>query len=171
MLDSSSVLFAIVFVVVVLGIYLVFYFRETKKNKKEQKAPPFNAALQLQAYERLTILSERISLKSLMTRIAPVQMDAVTYHGLLVESIKQEYEYNVSQQLYVSAEAWQAVTNMKEQNIFILHQLLRTLPEGATGADLSKHIVGLLEANPKASLHPIVLEALKYEARRVMQGA
>jgi len=170
MFDSSSVLFAVVFVVVVLGVYLVFYFRETKKAKKAQKVPPFNTALQLQAYERLTILSERISLKNLMARIAPLQMDAVTYHGLLVESIKQEYEYNLSQQLYVSAEAWQAISNMKEQNIFILHQLLRTLPQGATGADLGKHIVELLEANPKASLHPIVLDALKYEARRVMQG-
>lgn len=168
MINSNSVAFAIIIIVGVLGLYFIFYFREIKGRKKEEKRPVANATLQLQAYERLTILAERISLKNLISRFSPVQMDISAYHQLLVESIKQEYEYNLSQQLYVSAQAWQAITNLKEQNIFILHQLVNTLPGNATGMDLSKRILELLDADPKTSLHSIVLEALRFEARQLM---
>lgn len=169
--NSSIIILAIIIVAGVLGVYFLFYFRETRGVKKERKKTAFDATLQLQAYERLTILAERISLKNLISRVSPANMQAAVYHSLLVESIKQEYEYNLSQQLYVSAGAWQAVTNLKEQNIFILHQLVNTLPEAATGLDLSKRILELLNADPKASLHDIVLEALRYEARQLMLGA
>lgn len=169
--NSSIIILAIIIVVGVLGVYFLFYFRETRGVKKEQKKPAYDATLQLQAYERLTILAERISLKNLISRVSSANMQAAVYHSLLVESIKQEYEYNLSQQLYVSAQAWQAVTNLKEQNIFILHQLANTLPDTATGLDFSKRILELLDADPKVSLHGIVLEALRYEARQVMSGA
>lgn len=169
--NSSIIILAIAIIVGVLGIYLFAYFRETRGVKKEQKKPAYDATLQLQSYERLTILAERISLKNLISRVSSASMQAAVYHSLLVESIKQEYEYNLSQQLYVSAQAWQAVTNLKEQNIFILHQLANTLPDSATGMDLSKRILELLDADPKASLHNIVLEALRYEARQLMLGA
>lgn len=171
MSDNNLIILAIVIVVVVGGIYLLFYFREKKGMQKQQKKPPYNAGIQLQAYERLTILTERISLKNLIARVSPSQMDARTYHALLVESIKQEYEYNLSQQLYVSAQIWQAITNLKEQNIFILHQLVNTLPQSATGTDLSKRVIELLESGPNASLHTIVLDSLRFEARQVMAGA
>ncbi len=168
--NSSIIILAIAIIVGVLGVYLFAYFREIRGVKKEQKKTAFDATLQLQAYERLTILAERISLKNIMSRVSPANMPAAVYHSLLVESIKQEYEYNLSQQLYVSAQAWQAVTNLKEQNIFILHQLAATLPGTATGLDLSKRVLELLDADPKASLHGIVLEALRYEARQLMSG-
>jgi hypothetical protein len=169
--NSSIIILAIIIVVGVLGVYFLFYFRETRGVKKERKRSSYDATLQLQAYERLTILAERISLKNLVSRVSPANMQAAVYHPLLVESIKQEYEYNLSQQLYVSAQAWQAVTNLKEQNIFILHQLANTLPDTATGLDLSRRIIELLDADPKTSLHGIVLDALRYEARQVMSGA
>ncbi|MCO5241705.1 MAG: hypothetical protein M9904_16775 [Chitinophagaceae bacterium] len=169
--NDNAIIFAIVIILGVLGVYFLFYFREMKGAKKPEIKPAHPAGLQLQAYERLTILAERISLKSLISRLSPAQMEASAYHLLLVESIRQEYEYNLSQQLYVSAQAWQAVTNLKEQNIFILHQLAATLPEKATGMDLSKRILELLDADPKTSLHGIVLDALRYEARKVMTGA
>ena len=169
--NNSIIILAIVIIVGVLGVYFLFYFRETKGIRKERKKPAYDAALQLQAYERLTILTERISLRNLISRLSSAQMDALAYHALLVESIKQEYEYNLSQQLYVSAQAWQAVVNLKEQNIFILHQLINTLPKTATGMDLSKRVLELLDANPSSSLHTIVLDALRYEARQVMAGA
>lgn len=169
--DSSTIILAIVIIVGVLGVYLLFYFREKKGTGKQEKKPAYDRSLQLQAYERLTILTERISLKNLVARLSPAGMQAATYHALLVESIKQEYEYNLSQQLYISAQVWQAITNLKEQNIFILHQLANTLSVNASATDLSKRVLELLDADPKTSLHQIVLDALRYEARQVMTGA
>ena len=98
-------------------------------------------------------------------------MQVDVYHSLLVESIKHEYDYNLSQQLYVSSQAWQAITNLKEQNIFIIHQLANTLPAGAAGIDLVKRVLELLDADPKTSLHTIVLDTLRFDAKKIMEGA
>lgn len=169
--NSSMMILAILVVVIVAGLYLFFYFREKKSAKHGKAQPAYDKSLQLQAYERLTILTERISLKNLVARVSPGGMEARAYQALLVENIRQEYDYNLSQQLYISAEVWQAITNLKEQNIFILHQLANTLPVNATGMDLSRRIVELLDADPKTSLHHIVLDALRFEAKQVLTSA
>jgi hypothetical protein len=74
----------------------------------------------------------------------------------------------MSQQIYVSPEVWRAVNNLKEQNIYIINQLAATLPENASGMDLNKHIIDYLINNSNASLHHIVLEAINYEAKKLM---
>ena len=86
----------------------------------------------------------------------------------LIEAIRQEYDYNISQQIYVSVEVWKAVNNLKEQNIYIVNQLAATLPPQATGMDLNKQLIDFLINNPKASLHEIVLEAINFEAKKLM---
>lgn len=166
--NSSIIILAIVIIVAVLGVYLFVYRSDIKGIKKDDNTPPYDKALQLQAYERLVILAERIALRNLVSRVQPGDMKAITYQSLLVENIKQEYEYNLSQQLYVSGQAWQAVSSLKEQNIFILHQLMGTLSPDASGLDLGKRVIELLEADPKTSLHHVVLDALKFEAKKVM---
>jgi hypothetical protein len=88
--------------------------------------------------------------------------------AVLVDQIKTEFDYNLSQQIYVAPQAWQAVTNLKEQNIFIINQVAQTLPADSKGAELSKRIVELLSTDPKVSLHPIVLEALNFEAKKLL---
>lgn len=124
--------------------------------------------LRLQAYERLTMLAERLALQNLITRISNAGLSARQMQSALVEAIKSEYEYNISQQVYISAEAWRAVNNLKEQNIYIVNQLAATLPAQASGMDLNKQIIDYLMSNPKASLHTIVLEALNFEAKKIM---
>ena len=86
----------------------------------------------------------------------------------LIDSIKQEYDYNTSQQIYVSTEVWRAVNNLKEQNIYIINQLASTLPAQASGMDLNKHIIDYLINNSNASLHNIVLDAINFEAKKLM---
>ena len=46
--------------------------------------------------------------------------------------------------------------------------LAATLSPEATGVDLAKRILELLEADPQASLHNIVLEAFRYDAKKLM---
>ena len=79
-----------------------------------------------------------------------------------------KFEYNLSQQIYVAPTAWQAVSNLKEQNIYIVNQVANSLPPDAKGSELSRRIVDLLNADPQVSLHPIVLEALNFEAKKIM---
>lgn len=124
--------------------------------------------LRLQAYERLTLLAERIALNNLISRIPHAGLSSKQMQHSLVEAIKTEYEYNISQQVYVSPEAWRAINNLKEQNIYIINQLTTTLPFQASAMDLNKQVIDYLMSNPKASLHTIVLEVLNFEAKKIM---
>lgn len=124
--------------------------------------------LRLQAYERLAMLAERIALQNLIARVPSAGLSAKQMQQSLVEAIKTEYEYNISQQVYVSPEAWRAVNNLKEQNIYIINQLTTTLPFQASAMDLNKQVIDYLMSNPKASLHTIVLEVLNFEAKKIM---
>ena len=124
--------------------------------------------LRLQAYERLTLLAERIALQNLISRVPNAGLTAKQMQHALIEAIKSEYEYNISQQVYVSPESWRAVHNLKEQNIYIVNQLTTTLPFQASAMDLNKQIIDYLINNPKASLHTIVLEVLNFEAKKIM---
>src|SRR3954447_4363166 len=90
-------------------------------------------ALRLQAYERLTVLVDRIALPNLISRVNQNGISARDMQLLLTRSIKEEYDYNISQQIYVSADAWGAVKNLKEQNMLVVNQFASALPPNATG--------------------------------------
>jgi len=169
-------------IAVVLGGSLAFLFwkqrQEVKharlQKKSAQKTPgPSGVAhspiqLQLQAYERLILLAERIALPSLISRLNTQGLSSKEMQALLTETIRQEFDHNITQQIYVSAESWEAVRNLKEQNIFIINQVSSFLPGNATGADLNKSLLEMIMANPKASLHGVVAEVLSFEAKKVL---
>ncbi len=127
--------------------------------------------LQLQAYERLIILTERISLGNLIGKFDMSNSSAAQLQQQLVQNIKTEFEYNVSQQLYVSTTAWDAVKNLKDQNIFIINQIAAMLPPNALAIDLSKQIADLLATDENVSLQPIVSALLQKEAKQLMSAA
>ena len=138
----------------------------TPKSKSEEPANTF--PLQLQAYERLILLVERIALPNVISRTNQQGISLSDMQYLLVNTIKQEFEHNVTQQIYVSPEAWEAVRNLKEQNIHIINQVASFLPPESSGTDLNKNILEMIVNNPKVSLHNVVSEVLSYEAKKLL---
>lgn len=124
--------------------------------------------LQLQAYERLVLLAERIALPNLISRLNQPGISATEMKIILTENIKQEFSYNSTQQLYVSPVSWDAVRNLKEQNIMVINQVAATLPAEASAADLNKRILELMMSQPNGALHELVLQALNFEAKKLM---
>ena len=124
--------------------------------------------LKLQAYERLTLYAERAALKNLVSRTYAEEMTARDMQLTLLDNLKSEYEYNVTQQIYVSAEMWKAITKLKDQNIFVINQVAAALPVTASAMELSK---ALLEYSMtgNADISKIVLEALQYEAQKILK--
>ncbi len=123
--------------------------------------------LRLQALERFTLYAERSSLKNLVTRSASSGMTVVDLQLSLLDTLRSEYEYNVSQQIYISPEMWKAIGNLKEQNIFIINQIAATLPSEANAIELSKRILEYV-ASTNAELNTIVLSALQFEAKKLL---
>jgi len=181
MLSNDEMIWAIG-IAVVLGGSLAFLFWKQRREAKQEATPskskqqsnttmsstPSSFQLQLAAYERLILLSERIALPSLINRLNSQGLSSREMQGLLTETIKQEFDHNVTQQIYVSAEAWDAVRNLKEQNIFIVNQVASFLPPNASATDLNKNLLEMIIQNPKASLHGVVTEVLSYEAKKVL---
>lgn len=159
-----------------LGGALAYLFwkqrREVKQALQNQdKAKAASTAtqpLQLQAYERLILLVDRIALPNVISRANQPGLSVKDMQALLTTQIRQEFEYNVTQQIYVTPEAWEAVRNLKDQNILIINQVASFLPAEATGQDLSRSILEMLMQSPKASLHNVVADVLSYEAKKLM---
>ena len=159
-----------VFMLIILAMagFLIMEYRGLKKIIKEKLEFNHEAMkLKLQALERLTIYTERAGLQNLIGRIENLQTSAFVLHQTLTETLRVEYEYNASQQIYVSPEIWAAITRLKEQNTYVINQLAATLPVEANAMDLSKRILefGL---NQQAELSNIVLNALKFEAQKIL---
>jgi len=125
--------------------------------------------LQLQAYERLVVLTERIALPNLVGRVNQPGIAANDMRLLLIESIKQEYDYNASQQIYVSQQAWEAVRNFKDQNMLLVNRVASTLGPDASGIDLNKKVLETLLSQKLGEVHNLVLEALNLEAKKLMR--
>src|SRR5664280_2340373 len=58
--------------------------------------------IKLQAYERIVLFLERISLESLLVRVSSADMTAKQLHSALLNAIRSEFEHNLSQQIYLS---------------------------------------------------------------------
>ena len=175
MLSKTEMFIGILIGVILAGILAYIFWNEKNKakkamlaNKPADGATPPTLQLQLHAYERLILLSERIALPELISRLNQPGLSAREMQFVLTNNIRQEFEHNVTQQLYVSAESWDAVRNLKDQNIHIINQVASYLPAEASGTDLNKHLLEMLVQNPKASLHTVVAEVLSYEAKKLM---
>ncbi|MBN8862396.1 MAG: hypothetical protein J0H92_03450 [Sphingobacteriales bacterium] len=170
-MDQNLISLLLALVALLVSFYC-FYLINDFRKRQAAKAPADNfntRPLQLQAYERLVMLSERIAIPNLISRVNTSGISAREMQLLLLESIKQEYEYNTSQQIYVSPVAWEAVRNLKEQNMLIINQVAATLPPEAGSADLNKRLLEFIMTQSKGALHSIVLEALNFEAKKVMR--
>jgi hypothetical protein len=156
--------------IIALAVAGLAFYSTQAHQKSGLKLEAYNTVpLQLQAYERLVMLCERIALPNLVGRVSQPQLSAKEMQLLLLESIKQEFEYNSSQQIYVSPVAWNAVRNLRDQNMLIINQVANMLAAEAKATDLNKQLLEVVINQNESPLHAIVLEALNFEAKKLVR--
>ncbi|TWI99352.1 hypothetical protein JN11_02669 [Mucilaginibacter frigoritolerans] len=119
---------------------------EFKKALTNQTLP-----LRLQAYERLVLFIERVNPANMLIRLNGPAYSAHELYSLVVEEIRNEYQHNITQQIYVSPRAWSVIKRVKEDTLGIINNAVKSLPENANGLELSKFILSSLsqlEDNP-----------------------
>lgn len=176
-METSTILISIGVLIALLIVYYYFYQKDKKAVPAEVKtetlqtiAPAASTQpLQLAAYERLVILADRIAIPNLISRSSQPGLSKSEMQQLLTQTIKQEYDHNLSQQIYVSADAWEAVRSLKDQNIHLINQVASVLPAEANGMDLSKKILDFIVNQPQGSMHTLVQEVISAEAKKVMK--
>jgi hypothetical protein len=120
--------------------------------------------VRMQAYERLVLLLERIEPAGLLVRTNLPGMNASQLQSALVQSVRSEFEHNLSQQLYVSSKAWEMVRNAREEAIKRINTAAMKLPGDATSADLASLIL-INDIDAEQSVVKGALDVLKAEAR------
>jgi len=97
--------------------------------------------IRLQAYERVVLLLERITPSNLLLRVSAAGQIAADYHRVLLTEIRNEFNHNMSQQVYMTDQAWQQVKHAREDVVSLINKTYQELPEGARGTDLAKRIL------------------------------
>ncbi len=166
---TNALKYAIPSVVVFLTAFLLirqFLQEERKKRNQELLLDRIRISLpiRLQAYERIILFLERISPQNLVMRVHQPELSARELHKLMVQTVREEFSHNLSQQLYVSLQAWDMVKNAKEEVIRQINTSLAKLDEKATATDLSNL---LLEMSTEKLVANKALIFLKGEAAKV----
>jgi len=97
--------------------------------------------IKLQAYERIVLFLERISLELLLVRVSSPDMTAQQLHSAMLSTIRSEFEHNLSQQIYMSQQAWEVVRNARSNMIKIINSEVEKLPPDSSGLSLSKKLL------------------------------
>ncbi|RYF97128.1 MAG: hypothetical protein EOO00_00980 [Chitinophagaceae bacterium] len=169
-MDQNMIALLLALVALLISFYCFYLVNQQRKTATPTDKDSFNSRpLQLQAYERLVMLAERISIPNLISRLNQPGMTAREMQMLLLESIKQECEYNATQQIYVSPVAWEAIKNLKEQNMLIINQVAANVLAEAPANDLNRLLLDFIMTQKKGALQGIVLEALNYEAKKILK--
>jgi hypothetical protein len=155
-------------VVLATMIYLVKSYLKLEENKKELqvKLETLNATLpvRMQAYERLVLLLERLQPAGLLLRINQPGMNATSMHTALLQAIRDEFDHNLSQQLYVSSQAWDLVKKSREESNQLINTAASQVSPDATSAELAQQIL-VRDIDSLNSTTDQAIEFLKKEAR------
>lgn len=120
--------------------------------------------IKLTAYERLALFLERIRPDSIIMRTQSANMTSGELHRTLLATIREEYEHNVTQQIYVGKEVWIVTKNAKESMLQLINTCASEIPSKLPAIELAKVIIeryGELEDSPI----DIALNILKTEVK------
>ena len=138
-----------------LAYLMLSSFFENEENRRNYflKRETRKTALptRMQAYERLTLFLERIHPDRLLLRLNSQGLKVRDYQSLLSKQIRSEYEHNLSQQIYVSEDAWRLVVNAQSNTIGHINAWAQDLDPEAPAVELRKHILNKsmeLESDP-----------------------
>jgi hypothetical protein len=158
--------------IMLAAVYLVinrFFQHEISKLEEERRGAQSRESfpVRMQAFERIILLLERISPHQLIMRLSPSGMSLTQYQGLLTGTIRDEFDHNLSQQVYVSPKAWMFVKMAREEMIRLINTAAGSLGPEASPAELAGKIIEFysgLENDPLSK----AIEFVKEEARRFL---
>jgi len=151
---------------------IAYYFFKTHTSNEDgrrrfilKKELQTNALpLRLQAYERLTLFLERISPNKLLLRVKPTSSNKNDYESLLIQSIQQEMEHNLTQQIYVTQKCWSVITTAKAATVQLIRKA--NLSERTDSADKLREVI-LTEMMDRPSPSDAALAILKEEVQNL----
>lgn len=134
---------------------------ELKKASQKEITPT-----RLRAYERLTLLLERTQPEHMIMEINVVDYTTIQLQQHLLRTIRQEFDHNLSQQVYVSDELWQKILLARDEMAAFITTIAAQMAPDSTALDYAKAMMTAYAQNG-ATPHEIALTALKEEAKNL----
>ncbi|WP_411895552.1 hypothetical protein [Winogradskyella sp. A2] len=152
---------------IIVAVIAYYFFKQHVENENSRRRFMLQKSMQkeafplrLQAYERMVLFLERISPSKLLTRTNPNTSNKEDYESLLIATIEQEFEHNISQQIYVSDECWNVIRGAKNATIQLIRKA--TMKEKTDTANKLREVV-LTELMDKQAPSNTALAFIKEE--------
>ncbi len=142
----------------ITGLIAYYFFKEHTKNEDRRRRYLLQKDIQvnsmptrLQAYERMSLFLERISPNKLLIRVTPIGDSKEDYESLLISNVEQEFEHNLSQQIYVSDDCWGVISAAKNATIQLIRKA--SLLEKTDSANKLREVVltEMMEKQPPSN--------------------
>lgn len=132
--------------IVLLASYYTLKSVLENENKKQELQYRYenrksSLPIRLNAYERLALLMERLMPYNLIPRTSDPKLSVDELKFVLLKAVKEEYEHNLSQQIYVSREVWSAIMFTKDDLIKHINIIHASLPEKSSSMDYSRQLL------------------------------
>ena len=144
-----------------------FYNSEESKRKFEliRENQKLALPIRLQAYERMVLLLERINPSQLLLRIAPTSTSKQDYATLLAHQIQTEFEHNLTQQIYVTAETWNMILKAKNSTVQMIRK--NAIREDIADANKLREAI-MIELTEVEAPSSIAISFIKEELKNVL---
>lgn len=147
-----------------------FFNEEKQKRSFELSKERLNklTPLKIQAYERLTIFLDRITPENLILRNTSKDLNATQFKHKMLLSVREEFNHNISQQLYISDQSWVMIKLAMEYVLNTVDACYKDMNENSNGIDLGKAILIELQKRDKKPVDAAI-QFLKREIEIVYQ--
>ena len=156
----------------ITGVVAYYFFELHTKNEEGRRRYLLNKEaqknalpLRLQAFERMTLYLERINPTKLLIRITPISSNKNDYENYIISQIEQEFEHNLSQQIYMSNDCWTIIVTAKNATIQMIRKA--NMSERVDSADKLREVI-LSDLMDKQTPSNAALSFLKNEVNEFL---
>lgn len=172
----KALLFLFVILITCGSIVLIVFRFLKKQNSREvlnlklelrKQRQEFFLPSRLDAYQRSVLLMERIHPNSLIMRTHNPTLNAKLFQAELVKSVRNEFEHNVTQQIFINPSTWGIMKSSKEEVNKLIHMAGSQMDEKATSIQLSGKIMEIVVQLDQFPTE-IAVDALKKEFQELI---
>lgn len=175
---NTTVLIIVVVITMIFGFWLIQHSQFRNEERKRQwelkrESQKTISPIRMRAYERLSLLLERTTPEHMIFDLRTKQPEAMTQWNVLqmqqhlLQTIRIEFEHNLSQQVYVSEELWTLIMNARDQMAAFIIAIGNQLPKDATAQMYATTLITAYKSN---GLTPTdkAMDELKREAKELL---
>lgn len=154
--------------IVLLATWLVMYKLFSNEQEKrlwelKRAAQKEISPIRLRAYERLALMLERTQPEHMLMDLDVSQFTVQQLQSRLLQTIRLEFDHNLSQQIYVSEQVWEQILAARTQMLSFVTAMALQLPPESTSLDYAKMLITAYNTNGETA-NEAALHALKAEA-------